>query len=154
MQKELEAKLSSLPERTPIELLDTWLVQFRLKTLLKSPPRVLVTSACNATELRLKAEAVLHSHQIRGEILCVIPSGSHCYGSALAESSADYVAVFAVPTAQAVSMISPAQRIDTEHGVDTKGTSAPTSVRGLLLLELGYAASLLKCTRCLQVLLA
>ncbi len=64
---------------------------------------------------------------------------------AVADSSRDYMGIFAVSTQRAVGMLPPPQRVDSAEGVDAK--SSPVQCRGMLLFEVGHAAALIRCKR-------
>lgn len=82
LQTEINSLINSFPPETDIHVLNKWLVELRMKGILPSSQRSLLTPLSNTNHsLKDKAQQLLDQNQVKGQILCVIPSGSRLYGT-------------------------------------------------------------------------
>lgn len=73
---------NSLPAKTDTAVIDAWIYRIRCKTLTPLPPQL--TLPVRQGSLRAVAEALLTKHNVRGTLLCALPSGSRLHGLASA----------------------------------------------------------------------
>jgi hypothetical protein len=85
----------------------------------------------------------LSAHNVKGTVLCALPSGSRLHGLSHAASSVDWIGIFAAPTTRMFWISPPPKTVD-DRGVDSTAANTITYTRGGLLLELNFACALLR----------
>jgi len=149
LREQVDSLKSQLPEKTDPSVLNAWLAFLRRKQVADGslgvvPNRLIPHSSPNSGALLLRDRAlgILRRFDVKGEIVCCIPSGSRIHGLAVPTSSEDFVAIYASPTEEVVGTTPPPQRVDEVHGL-VAHKQRESLARGLLLMEVGHACGLL-----------